>query len=128
MKLLILLCYGFCAISAQAQLLVGETDLLNEIGYYSYSYMNSGSEWTTGGVQGSTGGPQVWDFGTGPADRVAVIEIVNKDASGVGASFPDADFAELQHFTDGDDQTWWFYERDTSGQHLWGALQRRALS
>ena len=120
MKSVILICCFCLAGSAVAQVVIDQTDLLNQIGYYSLSHMNSGSEWATNGVQGNTGGPQVWDFSTGPADRVAVIEIVNKNDSAAGASFPSADYAELQHFQDGDDATWWFYEYDASGQHLWG--------
>jgi hypothetical protein len=100
------------ALSACAQITIHSNDMFTEIGQYSRSYGSNGG-WDTAGVMGPEGGPQVWDFSTGPQDNIARVDIVASSDGGHGSSFPNADWAEHQSLEgQTDTNAWWYWSLD----------------
>ncbi len=103
----ILLQLGIVA-SALSQVAITREDMFTEIGLYSRSW-GSGSDWPTGGIMGSPGGPQVWDFSEGPQDRIARMDVVSVSDGGHGGDFAAAEWAERLSLEGRHDSTGWFY-------------------
>lgn len=78
---------------AQAPITIRSQDMFNEVGQSYKVYANVGQTDVTG-LLGPTGGPQTWDFSSGPEDKTYSFEYVDPATTGVGADFPSATFAE----------------------------------
>ena len=96
-------------------------DFFHDIGDYYRSWSNSSSV-SVGGLLGSPGGPQTWDFSTGPTDEIKRFDFVlpdDGDDPGAGfyaaAHFPDADFSQRMTEETGGDQAWMYLDQ-TPGQ------------
>lgn len=79
--------------TAQAQVRITSRDMFNQIGQYYRAYANKGSV-SVSGKLGVAGGPQVWDFTTGPTDQIYRFDYVAVNDAGHGSDFTKANFAE----------------------------------
>lgn len=87
-------------LSAQAQVTFTGADMFNEAGLYYEAYANSfdptdpTTSFPTGGVMGQPGGPQLWDFTTGPTDVTNRFDYLVATNVLEAASFPNATLVE----------------------------------
>lgn len=78
----------------QAQITITSLDMFNAPGQYYRSYASEGEVSVTGLI-GPKGGPQTWNFATGPEDGVFRFDyLAPEDAGGPAALFPDAKLVE----------------------------------
>ena len=78
----------------QAQITITSLDMFNAPGQYYRSYASEGEVSVTGLI-GPKGGPQTWNFATGPEDGVFRFDyLAAEDAGGLAALFPDAMLVE----------------------------------
>jgi hypothetical protein len=76
-----------------AQVTITSRDIAREIGEYSRAYANAGNV-DVAGKLGTTGGPHVWDFTSGPTNKVLRFDYVSPNDEGHGVDFPKAKVAE----------------------------------
>lgn len=78
---------------AEAQVVITAEDMFNQVGQYYKAFANK-DDVPVSGILGTPGGPQVWDFTTGPTDDVYQFDYVLPTDDGHGVDFPEATFAE----------------------------------
>lgn len=89
-----------------AQVTITEQDMFQP-GQYWEGYGNSGSI-SSAGLIGPTGGPQLWEFSTGPEDRIYRHEYWAADSMDHAASFPLASFGERREDLGSGEVEWLF--------------------
>jgi hypothetical protein len=96
---------------------ITSTDFFSDTGDYYRSWSND-SNVSVSGLLGSTGGPQTWDFSTGPTDDVKRFDYVpTDDGDDPGAGFyaadhyPLADFSQRMTEEIGGDQAWMYLDQ-----------------
>lgn len=106
-----ILAFNLSALSlAHAQVTITSKDLFNQIGQYYRAYANKGSV-SVSGKLGIAGGPQVWDFTTGPTDQIYRFDYVAVNDGGHGEDFPKATFAERKTEEATGSQNWLYLEQ-----------------
>ena len=96
--------------SAHAQVAITAKDMFNQVGQYYRAYANKGNA-SVSGKLGIAGGPQVWDFTTGPKDQVYRFDYVSVNDGGHGAEFPNAKFAERKTEEANGSRDWLYLEQ-----------------
>jgi hypothetical protein len=82
---------------AHGQVIITSQDMFNAIGQYYRVYANAnGTSTDVTGLAGNPGGPQTWDFTTGPQTTTYRFDYVNINDGGNGTDFTQAKFAERQ--------------------------------
>jgi hypothetical protein len=81
--------------------------MFNQLGLYFLAYANK-TEVDVGHSLGTTGGPQVWDFTSGPEDVICRLEVVTPSEGANATLFPLAKFAE-QKTDQSDGSRAWMY-------------------
>ena len=99
----------------QGQVTITSADMFNTIGQYYRVYANNGSADVTGRL-GNTGGPQTWDFTTGPQDITYRFDYVTTNDASAGADFPLAKFAERQTDEATGTQMAWLFLQQVPGK------------
>ena len=75
-------------LGAQAQVTISSSDMFNQAGQYYRAYSNSGTNTiTVSGILGPTGGPQAWDFSTGPQDVIYRFNYIPASQGTNGADY-----------------------------------------
>ncbi|MBI2948466.1 MAG: hypothetical protein HYY23_12550 [Verrucomicrobia bacterium] len=106
-----ILALGLSAFSpAHAQVTISSRDMFNQIGQYYRAYANKGSV-SVSGKLGVAGGPQVWDFTSGPSDQVYRFDYVAATDGDHGADFPNAKFAERKTEEANGTRNWLYLEQ-----------------
>lgn len=73
---------------AQAQITITSTDMFNQVGQYYRAYANeTNTTVDVSSLLGSTGGPQAWDFTTGPQDVTYRYDYIPASQGTGGADF-----------------------------------------
>jgi len=110
---------------AQAQPLITDSDLTYKIGEYYRAHVNLPTvPVDVSSVIGKKGGPQFWDFSTGPTNDVFLYEYVNPKGTVIGSYFPKATIAERKTTLSSGDQGWILYEHVSGvGRTVYGAWQ-----
>jgi len=95
-------------------------DFFHDIGDYYRSWSNDLNV-SVSGLLGSAGGPQTWDFTSGPTDEIKRFDyVLTDDGDDPGAGFyaadhfPDADFAQRMTEEIGSDQAWMYLDQVAS--------------
>ncbi|MBK9139709.1 MAG: hypothetical protein IPM17_13245 [Verrucomicrobia bacterium] len=78
---------------AQAQITITASDMFNQVGQYYRAYANA-TDFNVSGRLGSTGGPQAWDFTTGPQELIYRFDYLAPSAAPDIELFPGATFVE----------------------------------
>lgn len=81
------------AFAVRAQITINASDMFNQPGQYYRAHANARDADVSGRL-GTPGGPQAWDFLTGPTDKVFRFDYLPVSETGYAAAFPDARFAE----------------------------------
>lgn len=104
------------SITLNAQVVIEPSDMFTEIGQYSLNYRSSDSLLTEN-LQGSAGGPYVWDFQNGPTDHTELLEIVPSDVANHGDLFPGSTWAERQTSQDAEpgEPNWFYWHESAEG-------------
>lgn len=102
----------------QAQVTITSDDMFNQVGQYYLAYSNGGTNTVSvAGLLGSPGGPQAWDFSSGPQDITNRFDYVSAtNVSGYGADFAllGATIAEQKtELGNSLPQSWLFFKQDT---------------
>lgn len=84
---------AFGSLTLQAQITISAGDMFNQVGQYYRAYSNDGDV-NVSGLLGTVGGPQAWDFTTGPQDLIYRFDYLTAESAGHGEMFPGAKFAE----------------------------------
>ncbi len=79
----------------QGQVIITSQDMFNAVGQYYRLYANKNNVDVTG-LLGNPGGPQTWDFTSGPKDTIYRFDYVDVNDGGNGIDFPLAKIAERQ--------------------------------
>jgi hypothetical protein len=102
-----------------AQVTITIDDMSTDPGLYSFYYRSS-DDYPTNNLQGSPGGPQVWDFTNGPTDHEDLIEIVDAADTDHGGDFPGAVWAQQQTDQGDGDQNWIYRNDNSQGIYNYG--------
>lgn len=105
--------FSLCLV--QGQVTITSQDMFDTIGQYYRVYANSGNV-NVAGRLGSAGGPQTWDFTSGPQDVTYRFDYVSTSDGGAGADFPLAQFAERQTDEGTGAATAWQYLQQIAGK------------
>lgn len=105
---------GLATARGQAPIAINASDMFNQVGQYYRGHANVGDV-DVGGRLGTLGGPQAWDFTTGPEDRIFRFDYVAPTEGGLEATFPAAAFAERKT-DESDGSQAWMYLRQQPGQ------------
>ncbi|MFH1690483.1 MAG: putative Ig domain-containing protein [Candidatus Eisenbacteria bacterium] len=107
-------------LNGRAPVVLTSDDFFDDIGDYYRSWCNSYNV-SVGGLLGFIGGPQTWDFSTGPTDEVKRFDYVppdDGDNPGAGfhaaTRFPDADFSQRMTEETGGGQAWMYLDQVSS--------------
>jgi hypothetical protein len=100
---------------AQGQVTITSQDMFNTVGQYYRVYANKNSVDVTGRL-GTTGGPQTWDFTSGPQDLIYRFDYVNTNDVSAGIDFPLAKFAERQTDEAAGTAMAWMFMQQVSGK------------
>ena len=93
--LLILAVLVLVSTKSFAQVTITGDDMFNVVGQFYRSYVNaSGNPVPVSGIIGEKGGPQRWDFSSGPEDQVFRFDYIDPRNTVIGVDFPDATIAE----------------------------------
>ncbi len=107
-------------LGAAAQPVLHTWDFPGEVGDWQESWQNS-EPLPTGTLLGQAGGPQVWNFSTGPQDRNLRTTIVPVSDGGHGESFPTAMYAERQQDLTSGATSWMYLELQVgAGRTVYG--------
>ncbi|MBM3838039.1 MAG: hypothetical protein FJ398_08745 [Verrucomicrobia bacterium] len=110
-RLGLILAVNLSALSlAHAQINVTSRDIVYQIGQYYRAYANKGSV-SVSGKLGIAGGPQVWDFTSGPVDQVYRFDYVAPSDGNHGADFPNAKIAERKTEEANGTRNWLYLEQ-----------------
>lgn len=105
---------------AAAQPVLHTEDFPGSEGDWQESWQND-QPLPTGNLLGQPGGPQVWNFSTGPQDRHLRTTIVPVDDGGHGEGFEAADFAERQQDLASEATSWMYLDlQPGSGRRVHG--------
>lgn len=125
MKSLLKVCWitVMAVLGAQAQPIITDRDMTYKIGEYYKAYANlKTAPVDVSSIIGKKGGPQFWDFATGPTNDVFLYEYVDPKGTIFGASFPKAKISERKTTVSTGDQEWLFYEQVPNvGRTVYGA-------
>ncbi len=112
-----------------AQPIISDTDMAFKTGEYYKAYANTPSILVdVSSVIGKKGGPQFWDFSTGPTNDVFLYEYIDPRGTAVGTSFPRATVAERKTTLSTGDQEWLFYTQVPNvGRTVYGAYSNDGL-
>lgn len=89
---------------------------------------HAGPEVDVSGRIGGEGGPQHWDFTTGPVDNRYRQEVIDPASSGVDGGFPEAMLAEESVFQSNGEPSWSFYNLTEDGRELHGFYRMAAFT
>ena len=112
-----------------AQPIISESDLAYRVGDYYKAYVNNPSVLVdVSSLLGKKGGPQFWDFSTGPTNDVFHYEYLDPRGTAIGTSFPNAAIAERKTTLSSGDQEWLFYTPVPNvGRTVYGAYSNDGL-
>jgi len=115
--------------AASAQPVITDQDMTYKIGEYYRAYSNKkGALVDVSSLIGKKGGPQFWDFASGPTNEVFLYEYVDPKSAAFGALFPAAKIAERKTSVSSGDQAWLFYEHVPNvGRTVYGARSNEGL-
>ena len=83
--------------------------------------VDDGAEADVSGAIGETGGPQTWDFTTGPDQLTYRFDYVSPAADGVGDDFPNAKLAERKTTESSGAKSWLFFDQVVgTGRRVFG--------
>src|SRR4051794_5444522 len=72
----------------QAQVTISSSDMFNQVGQYYRAYSNAGTNTVpVSGLLGTTGGPQAWDFSSGPVAVTNRFNYIPASQGSNGADF-----------------------------------------
>ena len=92
------------------QITINSQDFFNEVGQYYRAYANKeGNNVSVSGKTGVVGGPQSWDFSSGPTDDIYRYDVVPANDGGHGDGFAEAQFAERQTIESTGTKSWNYY-------------------
>ncbi len=101
------------ALAARAQVTITSTDMFNQVGQYYRAYANATNNTSVNvtGLLGTTGGPQAWDFTTGPTELTYRFDYLAATNTPNGADFvaAGAKLAEQKTDESGVVATSWLY-------------------
>ncbi len=100
--------------TTRAQVQINASDMFNQPGQYYRAYAGS-SDVDVSGRLGGTGGPQAWDFTTGPQDITLRFDYIAIGQADHAADFPGATFAERKT-NESDSSTAWMYLEQAAGR------------
>ena len=120
---------GFANLTATAQPLITDSDMTYKIGEYFRAYVNLPSNLVdASSIIGKKGGPQFWDFTTGPTNDIFLYEYVSPKGTVIGSYFPQATIAERKTTLSSGDQGWLLYSHVPNvGRTVYGAWQEDPL-
>lgn len=107
---------------AQGAVTITADDMFNTIGQWYRAYANqNGNDVVVAGRLGTTGGPQVWDFTSGPKEDVYRYDYVSVGDGGNGSGFANAKVAERTTFESDGTKTWLYFEQVPGlGRRIYG--------
>lgn len=116
---------GLCLVLApriQAQITITANDMFNKVGEYYRVHANEGSSPVAVADRiGNKGGPQLWDFTTGPTDAIWRFDYLDPQGTIIGFDFPEATLAERKTEEDNGNQSWLLFEQDPFlGRRVYG--------
>jgi hypothetical protein len=106
-----------CPVALQAQISITATDMFNQPGQYYRAYANSanGGSVSVSGMLGSPGGPQLWDFTTGPTETIYRFDYLAATNAPHGAEFVTAGAKLAEQKTDESavaSDAWLYFKQD----------------
>ena len=105
---------------AWGQVTITAEDMFNQIGQYYKAYANK-SDVGVSGRLGTVGGPQAWDFTSGPTDDIYRFDYVAVNDGGNGAEFPSAKVAERKTEQANGSKAWLYFEQlPGQGRRVYG--------
>ena len=112
-----------------AQPIISDADLTYKVGDYYKAYANNPSALVdVSSLLGRKGGPQFWDFSTGPTNDVFQYDYLDPRGTAVGASFPQATIMERKTTLSSGDQAFLFYTHVPNvGRTVYGAYSNDGL-
>ena len=110
---------------ASAQITITSADMFNQVGQYYLAYANDPSTTVSvSGMLGTSGGPQAWDFSSGPQDVTNRFDYLAAANGQSGADFVSvgAQIVELKtDLADTNDQSWLYFTQDpVKGRVVYG--------
>ncbi len=99
------------SVAGHGQVTITATDMFNQAGLYYQGYANyfdpndSTTSYPTAGVMGATGGPQLWDFTTGPTNQVFRFDYLAASNVAEAVSFTNATLVERKTVVGGTNTT-----------------------
>jgi hypothetical protein len=122
----IALLVSLCGVAQGAEpVTITAEDMFNVIGQSYKAYANK-SDVAVGGRLGTTGGPQAWDFSTGPTDDIYQFDYVAVNDGGNGAEFPKAKIAERKIEQSNGSKAWLYFEQIPGvGRMVYGAHEAK---
>lgn len=125
-KLDVVLLLSLCAATQTwGQVTIGSDDMFNRIGQDDKLYANR-SDVVVSGRLGTTGGPQAWDFTSGPTDDVYRFDYVAVNDEGNGTDFPNAKIAERKTEQANGSKAWLYFEQVPGvGRKVYGAHEKK---
>lgn len=104
------------ATGARGQITISSADMFNQVGQWYEAYANAnGTTVQVAAMLGTTGGPQAWDFTTGPQDVTYRFDYLAATNVAVGADFAALGAQIAEQKTDEADttsQSWLFFKQD----------------
>lgn len=126
-KLTVWVALGLAGTAAsRAQTTISATDMFNQPGQYYRAYANAtnNTSVSVSGMLGSTGGPQLWDFTTGPSEVIYRFDYLAVNNAPHGADFAPAGAQLAEQKTDESNtvsQSWLYFTQDpTKGRMTYG--------
>jgi hypothetical protein len=104
-------------ITARAQVTITAADMFNEAGLSYSAYANKfdphdpSTSFSVGNLMGAGGGPQLWDFTTGPTDQIFQYDYLAPTGIAEASDFPQAKIAERRTITQNGEVNWLFFEQ-----------------
>jgi hypothetical protein len=105
----------------RGQVTITSQDMFNATGQYYRVYSNpaptglAASHYDVTGRLGTNGGPQIWDFTTGPTNVTYRFDYVDPTDGGHGGNFPGAKYAERQTIESTGTAKAWMYLQQVPG-------------
>lgn len=110
---------------AWGQVTITAEDMFNQIGHYYKAYANK-SDVAVSGKLGNVGGPQAWDFTSGPTDEIYRFDYVAVNDDGNGAEFTKAKIAERKTEQSNGAKAWLYFEQVPGlGRRVYGAHETK---
>jgi hypothetical protein len=110
---------------ARAQVTINASDMFNQVGQYFRAYANDAAATVpVTGLLGTIGGPQAWNFATGPTEVVYRFDYVTPTAGLGGADFQALGAQVAEQKTDEADlstRSWLYFSQDPAkGRSVYG--------